>query len=91
MKKNLGVDAKPLTVREETLMGTITKSSGRAKACCEQLISTVKIPGFVYTAPWLVKEMARKGFTQGETDDAIDGLIERGTLIREGLGVKLRT
>jgi hypothetical protein len=90
VKKNLGVDARPLTVREETLMGTVTKSEGRARACCEQLLSAVRIPGFVYMNSWLVKEMSRRGFARSETEEALKQLTERGVMESDGNEIRLR-
>lgn len=89
VKKRLGIDARPLTSREETLSGPVYKSATRIKACCGQLLQTIRIPGFIYTDPWLVKEMAKRGFTRSETENALQVLVERGFLIRSKPGVKL--
>ncbi len=89
VKKRLGIDARPLTGREETLQGQVTQSEMRMRACCDQLLRTVRIPGFVYTNPWLVREMARRGFTRGETETALQRLIENGLILSVGSSVKL--
>ena len=90
VKKRLGIDARPLTSREETLSGPVSQSEMRTRACCDQLLRAVRIPGFVYTSPWLVREVARRGFTRSETEVALQLLIERGILTTAGSGVKLR-
>ena len=89
VRKRLGIDARRLTSREETLMGPVSRGEMRRRACYEKLLRTVRIPGFEYAAPWLVKEMARWGFTRSETEDAIERLIEGGILASAGSGVKL--
>jgi len=89
VKKRLGIDARPLTRREETLMGPVSRSEVRMRACCDQLLRTLRIPGFVYTNPWLVREMARRGFTRSETEAALRRLIDQGLLTPAGSGVKL--
>ena len=89
VKRRLGIDARPLTGREETLMGPVSNAEVRMKACCEQLLRTVRIPGFVYASPWLVREMASGGFTRNETEVALQRLISRGILETAEKGVKL--
>lgn len=90
VKKRLGIDARPLTSREETLSGPVSRSGMRMKACCDQLLRAVRIPGFIYTIPWLVREMARLGFTRIETEAALGHLIERGILTQTESGFKLQ-
>lgn len=89
VRKRLGIDAKRLTGREETLMGTVSLGEMRMRACYEQLLRAVRIPGFEYTSPWLVKEMARRGFTRSETEAAIKYLLGRNVLSATPSGVKL--
>jgi Cft2 family RNA processing exonuclease len=89
VRRRLGIDAKPLTSREETLMGPVTRGEIRMKACYEQMLRSVRIPGFEYTSPWLMKEMARRGFTRGETEAALRHLLERKVFIETSSGVKL--
>jgi len=90
VKKRLGIDTRPLTGREETMMGPISRGEMRMRACCDQLLRTVRIPGFVYTNPWLVREMARRGFTRSETETALQRLIDHGLLAPTESGVELR-
>jgi Cft2 family RNA processing exonuclease len=89
IRKKLKIDARPLTSREETIKGTVTKREMRLKACVVQLMKTVKIPGFEYTVSWLVKEMAKRGFTRNEAEYAIKMLINKSVLQKTSTGVKL--
>jgi len=89
VKRRLGIDARPLTGGEETMMGPVSRSELRVRACCDQILRAVRIPGFVYTSPWLMKEMARRGFTRSETEGALQHLMERGVLAAAESGVKL--
>ena len=89
VRKRFKIDAKPLTSHEESIHGTVTRKEVRMKACYDQLIRTVRIPGFEYTSPWLVKEMARKGFTRGETESAVEHLVDRSILETTQSGVRL--
>ncbi len=89
VRKRLGIDAGPLTSREETIHGPVTRGVLRMKVCYEQLLRTVRIPGFEYTSPWLVKEMARKGFTRSETEAALTHLVDRRVLELTSSGVRL--
>ena len=89
VKRRLGIDARPLTSREETLRGRVSNSEMRMRVCCEQLLKAVRIPGFIYTSQWLVKEMARRGFTRTETEAALQRLIEHDILTPTKSGIKL--
>ena len=89
VSKRLGIDARPITRREETLKGPVSKRYSRKKACRDQLIRIVRIPGFEYTEHWLIKEMARRRFTKGETEDALNYLIKMKILESTQTGVKL--
>lgn len=89
VRTRLKIDASQLTSREETVMGPVSRGEMRMKACYEQLMRTVRIPGFEYTSPWLVKEMARRGFTRSETEAALQHLVEREVLQSTPSGVTL--
>jgi hypothetical protein len=89
VRKSLRIDAKPLTAMEETLNGPVSRGTMRMKACYEGLLSMVRIPGFEYTEPWLIREMARRGFTRGETEDALKHVIDRKILEPTSGGVRL--
>jgi hypothetical protein len=52
-------------------------------------VRAVRIPGFVYTEPWMVREMARRGFSKGETEAALKLLIDVGVLKSTSTGVQL--
>jgi Cft2 family RNA processing exonuclease len=90
VRKRLGIDTRPLTTRQETLMGPVSRVEIRARACQEQLLGTIRIPGFEYASPWLVREMARRGFNRRETETALQRLLENGLLVPSKSGVKLR-
>jgi hypothetical protein len=89
VRKRLKIDARPLTSREETLMGTVSYGERRMKACVDQLIRVIRIPGFEYTLSWLVKEMARRGFTRSETEVALKQLLKKNIIEMTSIGVKL--
>jgi Cft2 family RNA processing exonuclease len=89
VKKRLGIDAGPLTKRQETLMGPVSQAEMRRKACAKHIVRAVRIPGFVYTEPWMVREMARRGFSKGETEAALRHLIEVRVLKATSNGVSL--
>ncbi len=89
VRRRLGVDAKPLTDLDETIHGTILGGEARLKACSSQLLSLIRIPGFTYSKPWLMREMARRGFTRGEAEEALRRLMERGNLELEGQNIRL--
>ena len=89
VKKRLGIDAGPLTKRQETLMGPVSQVEMRRKACAEHIVRAVRIPGFIYTEPWMVREMARRGFSKGETEAALKHLLKVGVLEATSNGVSL--
>lgn len=86
VRRRLGLDAKPLTDMEETISGTVLGEEGRLRACRSQLLSLIRIPGFTYSTPWLMREMARRGFTRREAERALEGLVGEGILKRDGSG-----
>ncbi len=89
VKKRLGIDAGPLTKRQETLIGPVSQGEARRKACTEHIMRAVRIPGFEYTEPWMVRAMARRGFSKGETEAALRHLIDVGVLEPTSNGVRL--
>ena len=89
IKKRLGIDARALTTSRETLRGIVRQKETRHKACAEHIMRAVRIPGFVYTGPWMVREMARRGFSKGETEAALINLFEVGVLEPTATGVRL--
>ena len=46
----------------------------------DNLLSLMKIPGFEYGVPWLIKEMMKRGFKRKETEIAIKNLKTRNYL-----------
>ena len=89
VKKRLGIDAGPLTAHRGTLMGPMSHGETRRKACAEHIVRAVRIPGFVYTEPWMVREMARRGFSKGETEAALKHLVDVGVFEPTSTGVRL--
>ncbi len=89
VRKRLGIDAKPLTKRPESINGPISQGELRKKACAENILRTVRIPGFVYTEHWMIREMARRGFSKEETKSALEYLLNNGILEQSSNGVKL--
>jgi hypothetical protein len=90
VRKRLGIAASPLTDRVETINGPKMSNEVRIRACSKQIISTIKIPGFVYQPSWLITEMTRRGFSPSETENSIGFLIERGILVSTPDGVQLK-
>jgi hypothetical protein len=89
VRKKLNIDARALTTKEETLNGTVQRGESRIKACTNQMLRTIKIPGFEYSSPWLQREMVKQGYNSSETEDTLDFLVSRGILVRKDNSVKL--
>ena len=89
VQKRLKIKSKPLTRSEETIHGTIVRQDVRIKASYNNLLRIMRIPGFEYSSPWLIKEMSKKGFTQSETGAALQYLVERKILETTLSGVRL--
>ena len=89
VRKKLNIDAHSLTTKEETLNGTVQRGESRIKACTNQMLRTIKIPGFEYSSPWLQREMVKQGYSSSETEDTLDFLVSRGILVRKNNSVKL--
>lgn len=89
VRKKLNIDARALTTKEETLNGTVQRGESRIKACTNQMLRTIKIPGFEYSSPWLQREMVKQGYSSSETEDTLDFLVSRGILVRKNNSVKL--
>lgn len=80
VKRQLGIEASNLTEQVENLRGRLSPETARVDVCCRKILEMVRIPGFEYTKRWLVREMARKGFSRAEVDQALKRLIDRGPL-----------
>ena len=89
VRKKLGVDARPLSAKEETLNGTVQRGETRIKACTNQILRTIRIPGFEYGTAWLEREMTKQGYSSGETEETLGFLVSRGILVRTEKGVKM--
>jgi Cft2 family RNA processing exonuclease len=89
VRKRLGIKANQLTKRPETINGPISQGELRKKACADNILRTVRIPGFEYTQHWMIREMARRGFSKEETKSALEYLLNNGVLEQSSNGVKL--
>jgi Cft2 family RNA processing exonuclease len=89
IKRVLGIDANPLTTIRENIHGPIVKAESRIRNCSRQILRTIKIPGFIYTEDWLVREMAQCGFNRTETKNSLKFLIHRGIIAEGDGGLKL--
>jgi putative mRNA 3-end processing factor len=89
VKTKLGIEARHLSFEPETINGQVQSPGNRVKSCSMQILKTIRIPGFDYTASWLSKEMTRTGFSSSETIQALDLLLLRGILQKTENGVKL--
>jgi Cft2 family RNA processing exonuclease len=87
--KKLGIDARSLSAKEETLNGTVQRGVTRIKASTNQLLRTIRIPGFEYGTAWLEREMAKQGYSTGETEETLDYLLSKGILEKTEKGVKM--
>ena len=87
--KKIGIEAKPLSIRNEGINGPVLNGELRIKACASQMLKTIRIPGFEYTSSWLLKEMARVGYNRSEAEYTIEYLVKRGVLTIAGNGIKL--
>ncbi|MFB0543242.1 MAG: MBL fold metallo-hydrolase, partial [Candidatus Bathyarchaeia archaeon] len=81
-RRRLGIEAGPLTEGEETLRGRLSPETARVGACFRKILEMVRIPGFEYTKRWLVREMAKKGFSRAEVDRALRRLIDQGLILQ---------
>lgn len=83
VKRRLGIEASNITEEAENLRGRLSPETARVDACCRKILEMVRIPGFEYTKRWLIREMARKGFSRAEVDQALKRLIDRGPLTED--------
>lgn len=90
VQQTLGIKATQLSARYETANGALYENSHRINACSNYLIRAIRIPGFLYSKNWLIKEMNRKGFSEKEVKDSLNYLIEQGILefIKEEFRIK---
>ena len=82
VRRRLGIEANLLTGREETLRGRLSPETARVGACFRKILEMVRIPGFEYTKRWLVREMAKKGFSRSEVDQALRRLMDQGLILQ---------
>jgi putative mRNA 3-end processing factor len=80
VRKKMGIDAKQLTSRYETISGPVYEDASRVRFCSSHIVRMVKIPGFVYNQNWLVKELGRRGFSKKEVQNSLESLIHQDIL-----------
>jgi len=80
VRRRLGIEANNLTEHRENLRGKLIPETARVDACCRKILELVRIPGFEYTKKWLIREMARRGFSKAEVDQALKKLLDQGPL-----------
>ncbi len=87
--KKLGVDARPLILEGGDAQRHHPAWETRIKACTNQLLRTIRIPGFEYGTAWLEREMAKQGYSSSETEETVSFLVLRGILVKSENGVKM--
>lgn len=83
VRRSLGIEAGPLTDREEALRGRVSLDASRVNSCSRMLMGVACIPGFEYSRRWLTKELAKKGFSKSEVDQTLIVLLDLGRLVAE--------
>jgi len=81
--KMLGIEARPLSVKEE-LLSTAGRQfeKWRIDACREQILDILRIPGFIYPKNWILSQLwsTRWEFAEREAKEALDSFIRQGIL-----------
>jgi len=81
--KILGIEAKPLSIREESLLKVHKQSEKwRIDACREQILDILRIPGFTYPKNWILSQLLNTqwGFAEREAKEALDSFERQGIL-----------
>lgn len=81
--RRLGIEASPLTDREETIRGRVSLEASRIDSCGRMLMETARIPGFEYSRKWLTKELGKKGFSKSEVEQTLRRLLDTGRFVVE--------
>lgn len=81
--KMLGIEARPLSVKEE-LLSTAGRQfeEWRIDACREQILDILRIPGFTYPKNWILSQLwnTHWEFAEREAKEALDSFIRQGIL-----------
>jgi Cft2 family RNA processing exonuclease len=81
--KMLGIEAKPLSMKEEILpKGFRHFEKWRIDACREQILDILRIPGFTYPKNWIINQLLNTNweFAEREAREALDSFIKEGIL-----------
>ena len=85
--EELGVYGAPL--RE---VGSLTLGRGlkRVGLCEREILSLIRMPGFVYSFEWLSRRLEDMGFSGEEVSEALSNLVSSGLVRRVGGGYTLK-
>lgn len=81
--KMLGIEAKPLSIKEEFLPKMPKQfEKWRIDACREQILDILRIPGFSYPKNWILSQLLNTdwGFVEREAKEALDSFARQGIL-----------
>lgn len=81
--KILGIDAKPLSTREEFLPKACMQfEKWRIDVCREQILDMLRIPGFTYPKNWILSQLLNTQweFAEREAKEALDSFTREGIL-----------
>lgn len=80
VRRKLGIEAKPISEREVTLLKTFEKKDSRSVSCEREVLRTVKMRGFIYRLEWIQKILRVKGYSDEEVRVALRNLVKKGFL-----------
>jgi Cft2 family RNA processing exonuclease len=81
--KMLGIEAKPLSTKEEFLSALNRKfGDWRITNCKERILEILRIPGFAYSRNWILRQLSsnRWEFGEREAEEALDSFARDGIL-----------
>jgi hypothetical protein len=79
----LGIEAKPLSAKEEFLIAVRHQfDKWRIDTCREQILDMLKIPGFTYPRNWILSQLVNTswGFAEREAEEALASFTKQGVL-----------
>jgi len=84
--EDLGVYGAPL----RDLRSLVLRRDLRRVGVCEgEILNLVRMPGFVYSEEWIVKQLSSMGFSRPEVSEALSNLVSTGLVRRVGSGYTL--
>jgi Cft2 family RNA processing exonuclease len=81
--KMLGIEAKPLSTKEEFLpKACVQFETWRLDVCREQILDILRIPGFTYPKNWILSQLLNTQweFAEKEAKEALDSFTREGIL-----------